>query len=290
MKLQLKEPDRLNKKWIRKEIYLDGILKSNLDLAIEALHKDWDQVWFVDGAEGSGKSVLAVTCAYYVSPPERRDTLIDRIVVKIEEAPQVIKDARPYDSIVIDEGYGAMSSAGHMAKLNRMLQRLFTEIRAKNLFIFIVSPTFMDINRYFAIWRSKCLLHVYVDKSERGYASFFNADKKKKLYILGRKAYYNYGIVKPNFRFRFTNSSKDVIDWQEYKKRKHDKNLSLEEDEDKLPPHIMKKCWIQIRTNMPKLTKPLTQKQFAELAEYSTRMIQFYDAEIMKAKERKNNN
>ena len=278
LKLKQRDPEDLNE-WIEKEIYLDGILKSNLDLGVAQLHKDWDQVWFIDGPEGAGKSVLGVTLAYYVSPPERRHTLLDRIIVKIEDAPSTIKNAKPFDSIVIDEGYGAMSSTGFMIKLNKVLQRLFTEIRAKNLFIFVIAPTFMDINRYFAVWRSKCLLHVYSSKDERGYCAFFNGDLKKRLYILGKKQFYNYACVHPNFRFRFTNCARVCVDWDEYKRIKTAKNLE-EEDEDYIDPKMLKKCWIQVREQMGNLAKPLTQSQFSELNGMAERTISRYDKEI----------
>jgi hypothetical protein len=278
IKLRQKNPEKLNE-WIEKEIYLDGFLKSNLDLGIAQLNKDWDQVWFIDGMEGAGKSVLGVTCAYYVSPEDRRHNLLERIIVKIEDAQRVIKEAQPFDSIVLDESFGGMSATGFMLKLNKVLQRLFTEIRAKNLFIFVIAPTFMDINRYFAIWRSRCLLHVYSDKDERGFCSFFNSTLKKKLFILGRKQFYNYQCVQPNFKFRFTNCGTKIIDWEEYKRRKSAKNLELE-DEDYIDPKMMKKCWIQVRERMGNLTKPLTQFQFSELNQMSERQIQRYDSEI----------
>lgn len=277
MKVKLRQKNPSNHdEWIEKEIYLDGILKSNLDLGKTQLKKDWDQVWFIDGNEGAGKSVLGVTCAYYVSPENRRDTMIDRIIVKIEDAAQVIRNAKPNDSIVIDESFGGMSASAFMSKLNKVLQRLFTEIRAKNLFIFVIAPTFMDINRYFAIWRSRCLLHVYSTKGERGYCAFYNADRKKNLYIKGRKLFYNYQCVQPNFRFRFTNCAKNVVDWEEYKRRKSIKNLETE-DPDYLPPAVMKKCWIQVRDRMGNLTKPLTQLQFSELNDMCERTIRHYD-------------
>lgn len=285
VKLRQRNPEDLNQ-WIEKEIYIDGYLKSNLDIAIADLQKDWDQVWFIDGAEGSGKSVLGITLAFYVSPEERRHTLLDRIIVNIEDAPKVIKAAEPFDAVVIDEGYGGMSSLGSMSKLNRMLQRLFTEIRAKNLFIFVIAPTFMDINRYFAIWRSKCLLNVYSDKGERGYCNFYNYSLKKKLYIVGRKNFYNYQLVKPNFRFRFTGSAaKIAIDFEAYKLKKRNRNL-VDEEDDKPTPVLMKQCWIKLRDNLNNpaiiLKKPLTQEQYAGLMEISTRNVQYYDQILRK--------
>jgi len=278
IKLKQKDPENLDT-FIEREIYLDGILKDNLDLGMKQLRKDWDQVWFIDGPEGAGKSVLGATLAYYVSPEERRHSLLDRIIVKIEEAPEVIKTATQFDGIVIDESFGGMSSAGFMNKLNKMLQRMFTEIRAKNLFIFIIAPTFMDINKYFAIWRSKCLLHVYAAGGERGYCSFFNENRKKKLYIIGKKKFYDYQCVFPNFRFRFTKCVDNFMDWDAYKAKKAAKNLEIGDSND-APPALMRQCYIDIRENLSKLTKPLTQTQFAEAIGVSDRSIRTYDKAI----------
>ena len=279
VKLKQKNPDNLNE-IIEREIYLDGILKDNLDLGMKQLHKDWDQVWFIDGPEGAGKSVLGATLAYYVSPEERRHNLLDRIIVKIEEAPEVIKSATQFDGIVIDESFGGMSSAGFMNKLNKMLQRMFTEIRAKNLFIFIIAPTFMDINKYFAIWRSKCLLHVYSAQGERGYCSFFNADRKKKLYIIGKKKFYDYQCVFPNFRFRFTNCANSFMDWDAYTGKKAAKNLEIE-GEGLMNQSTEKLFREEVVKNNEKLEKPLEQKILAQLLECHICSIKRYKRDVM---------
>jgi len=203
VEIKQKNPDNEDE-FITKELIIDGYLKSNLDLGIEQLHKDFDQVWFVDGGEGAGKSDLAIQCAYYVNREETRNTIINRICLTVETFEQAIKDSQPYDALVLDEAFSGMSASGAMTSINRALQKTFTEIRAKNLFIFIVAPSFMDIQRYFAVWRSKCLLHVYLgSKKERGFVAFFGENKKKRLYIEGKKKYYSYGVVKADFICRF---------------------------------------------------------------------------------------
>jgi hypothetical protein len=106
-----------------------------------------------------------------------------------------------------------------MNKVNQSIVRMLTEIRYKNLFIFIVLPTFFDLVKYVALWRSRALLHVYDVNFERGYFAFYDKDKKKELYIKGKKFYsYSSRIVKPNFIGRFTNHY--VVDKEEYIKRK----------------------------------------------------------------------
>ena len=36
-------------------IYIDGYLKTNMDLAKNVIKKDWDMLFLIDGYEGSGK-------------------------------------------------------------------------------------------------------------------------------------------------------------------------------------------------------------------------------------------
>ena len=268
--------------WIAREIYLDGYLKSNLDVGVKQLNKDFDQVWFVDGREGGGKTNIAVTCAYYVSRPEDRHTLINRIVPGIDKVKDVILDAKPFQSIVIDEAYGGMSATGFASKINRVLQKMFTEIRAKNLFVFIVAPSFMDISRYFAIWRSQCLLHVYTKGDERGYATFYNSNSKKKLYILGKKQFYNYSVSKPNFIFRFTKEMDKIIDKKAYDDKKRKANLEKGDDDginrNALKRYIMER--LEVMKDDEELKKKLPQKVWGNVFGVTSMTISRYLLEI----------
>lgn len=280
VKLRQRNPNNVEE-WIEKEVYLDGYLKSNLDIGVDLLRKKFDQVWFIDGSEGAGKTNLGITCAYYVSPEERRHTLLTRVCTKIEQADKTILEAQPFDSIVIDEGYGGMSSTGFMTKVNRLLQRRFTEIRAKFLFVFLIAPSFMDINRYFAIWRSRCLLHVYLKGDERGRSAFFNYDKKKLLFVLGRKKVYNYSCVTPNFIFRHTYQMEKLIDIKAYDRKKTLSNLQGQE-EVLTEAMVRKKIYKEILKNSKKLEPKVTNEQIAQLLGKTRRTIQSYIAENTK--------
>ena len=282
VKLKQKNPENLDEE-IEKEIYLDGYIKANIDLGLKQLHKNFDQVWFIDGGEGDGKTNLAITIAYYVNPEETRHTLIDRVCVDVEEAEKVLLAAKKYDAVVIDEGFWGMSASGTSAKLNRLLQRRFTEIRAKNLFVFIVMPTFMDAMRYFAIWRSRCLLHVYTKGDERGYAAFFNDKKKKRLYIKGKKEFYNYACVSPNFVFRFTKCAGKLIDEEAYDNKKRDVSLQTRSVQKDIR-QIMIECWERVLVNIHKTTKPLTQEQKAEIIAMARTSIARYERDIAETK------
>lgn len=205
-----------------KEHYLDGYLKTNLDTAKKVIKKDWDMIFVVDGAEGSGKSVLTMQIAHYCDPTFN----IDRVVFTPKDLREAIINSERYQSVVYDEAYTGLSSRATMSLINRTLISMLAEIRQKNLFVFVVMPCFFDLDKYVALWRSRVLVHVYVSKDfQRGFLAFYNVDKKKYLYMKGKK-YYNYNDPKPNFIGRFTNFY--VVDEIEYRKKKKDSLIARE--------------------------------------------------------------
>lgn len=198
------------------EFYMDGYLKNNLDTAKKVIQKDWDMVFCIDGIEGSGKSVLAMQCAKYCDP----SFTVDRVVFTAYEFRKAIIESKPYQAVSYDEAYTGLSSRATMSVINRTLVSMLAEIRQKNLFVFIVMPTFFDLDKYAALWRSRALLHVYTGENfKRGFFAFYNSDAKKALYLAGKKTY-SYGKIKPNFIGRFTDSY--VVDEKEYRKKKKD--------------------------------------------------------------------
>lgn len=205
-----------------KEHYMDGYMKNALDTAKKEIKKDWDMIFLYDGNEGSGKSAKALQDAFYCDP-----TLdITRVVFTPNEFRKAIMEADKFQAVVYDEAYTGLSSRATMSLINRTLIKMLAEIRQKNLFIFVVMPTFFDLDKYVALWRSRALVHVYCRNGfERGYFSFYNSDKKKNLYILGKK-FYSYSKVKPNFIGRFTKGY--ILDEEEYRKKKKESLVERE--------------------------------------------------------------
>jgi len=197
-----------------KNYYMDGYLRANLDIAKTAILKDWDMTFLVDGTEGAGKSVLAQQVAFFCDETFH----IGRIAFTPKGLKNCILKATRYQAVVYDEAYTGLSSRGTMSAVNKALVSLLAEIRQKNLFVIVVMPTFFDLDRYVALWRSRALLHVYTGENfTRGYLAFYNSDRKKDLYVNGKK-YYSYRIPKPNFVGKFTNFY--TVDEQEYKELK----------------------------------------------------------------------
>ncbi len=204
------------------EFWIDNYLQKNLDIAKREIKKDWDMVFVYDGVEGSGKSVKAMQDAYYCDPT----LTLDRVVFVPKDFRKAIVEAKQYQAVIYDEAYTGLSSRATMSLINRTLISMLAEIRQKNLFVFVVMPTFFDLDRYVAIWRSRALVHVYCgDNFQRGHFAFFNVDRKKSLYILGKK-FYSYGKPKANFVGSFRNHY--VIDEQAYRKKKKESLIARE--------------------------------------------------------------
>jgi hypothetical protein len=205
-----------------KDYYMDGYLEKNLLTAKNVIKKDWDMVFIVDGAEGSGKSVLAMQMAYYCDPT----LTLERIVFTPNTFRKAIIQAKQYQAVIYDEAYTGLSARATMSMINRALVSMLAEIRQKNLFVFVVMPTFFDLDKYVALWRSRALINVYTGENfERGYFKFFNKTKKKDLYINGKK-FYNYNKPESNFIGRFTDFY--TVDKEEYRKKKKESLLDRE--------------------------------------------------------------
>jgi len=196
------------------QYYMDGVLQQNLDLAKKTIRKDMDFPFLIDGRERSGKSVFAMQIAKYCDPTFD----MSRVCFTPGEFKRAVLKAEKYQAVVYDEAYTGLSSRGTMSLINKTLIGLLAEIGQKNLFVIVVMPTFFDLDKYAALWRSQGLFHVYMgDNFERGFFKFFGYEKKLRLYIDGKKTY-NYRSVRPDFSGRFTNHY--VLDEAEYREKK----------------------------------------------------------------------
>jgi hypothetical protein len=213
---------------------MDGYLKTNLDDAKHYIKNDWDMLFLIDGPEGAGKSVFGMQCGFYCDPT----MTLDRYAFSPYQFRKMVMTAQPYTCVVYDEAHSGLNARAAMTMVNRTLVSMMTEIRQKNLFIFVVLPSFFDVDRYVAIWRARALFHVYTaDNMERGYFACYNQQSKKMLYLNGKKLY-QYGCQRPDFIGRFPNFY--PLDEAEYRKRKVDALKKREKDmEDAEIQHLM---------------------------------------------------
>ena len=181
-----------------KEGTMDGFLKANLDLYKKLVKNDRDNIQIVTGREREGKSTLMNANLKYLDPTYN----LDRCFFDGESFVEAIKNNKtPYQSYGWDEAQ-SFTSRSAISKFNKDMIQALSLIGTKNLFIGICIPSFFELDRYPAIHRSNCLLRVYSVDGDRGRFQFYNEEKKKLLYIKGKK-FYDYTQVKPNFSGRF---------------------------------------------------------------------------------------
>ncbi len=212
----------------RKKRYGNTFYKSPNRISIDAIPAkpsmvygfslDSPSQWYITDeftiTHNTGKSVLAQQMAFYCDPT----LTIDRVCFTPTDFKKAIIKAKKYEAVVYDEAYGGMSSRATLTDMNQSLMKMLAEIRQKNLFVFIVLPCFFELDKYAAVWRSRALIHVYTAAGfKRGFFKFYGQDRKKKLYVVGKK-FYNYKVARPNFRGRFVNGY--PLNEKEYRARK----------------------------------------------------------------------
>jgi len=180
------------------------------------LNKDRDFVCVIDGEEGVGKSVLAMQIAAYFDPAFN----IDKIVFNSDDFLKLIKDPKTKKGscIILDEAMNAANARGSLTEVNRSMQGVASEMRQKNLFILMIIPSFFDLDKYFALWRCRALIHLYFTPEEDRHYIIFPKEQKKLLYLTGKKTY---SYSKPKSPFPpFTFPNYYPVDEQEYRFRK----------------------------------------------------------------------
>lgn len=184
------------------EYYMDGILKQNLDVVKPHVLKDWDMCFIFCGVEGGGKSTLAMQVARYLAG--ERFTL-EHVCLSPKQFMEKIKKPnflQPGDVLILDESF-MINSRSTMSELNRQFLAILSECRQKQLFLLLNLPNYFDLDKNLALWRSRGMFYVYADNMQRGYFNFFGYEKKKYLYINGKK-FYDYKAGKKDFQGRFT--------------------------------------------------------------------------------------
>lgn len=196
------------------ELYMDGYLKSNLQGLYEFVRNDWDGIGFVTGYEGDGKTVLGMQMAHYLDA----DFNLENVVFTAGQFEERVDEADPFTAIVWDEADDL--SKGWWDDMLQALISKFKRIRSKNLFIILITPTIFDLQKYFVIHRTRFLIEVYSDGTIRGFFKFFNRERKKDLYIKGKR-HWDMDAASSNFKGRFTKLPEGFpIDWDSYNEKK----------------------------------------------------------------------
>lgn len=195
----------------------------------QVINNDWDRVYIIDGGEGSGKSLLALQLGYFLDPTLN----LDRVTFNAVDFGKAIDTAHKGQVIIFDEAFNGLSSSGAMSNMNRFLVRKLMECRQKNLIILIVLPTLFLLQKYVAVFRSRGLFHVFVNKrGERGFYRYYDLANKKTLYLSGNKYYsYKTPFIKKAYMFRGKYPLGNEFE-EAYRKKKHE-SLIVEGEKEK---------------------------------------------------------
>ncbi len=180
---------------------IDEFLKRRLDIIKRLIQNKWDCLFLIDGMERSGKSTLGITCAWYLSNGKisKRNFAqgCDDAIEKIDKLPD-------RSVIIIDEGSMLFDSKDALRKELKKLVKVLNVCGQKEMVIIVILPSFFELIPQIACRRSRFLLHVYTDKHyNRGRFLYFSEQKKRILYVEGKKKYGSYKYPTSTFRGLF---------------------------------------------------------------------------------------
>ncbi len=224
-----------------KKFTINSSLKKNLDFMKKEIKNDWDFIILVDGMERSGKTTLVSQCAYYLAGGDF--SLKNNYCFTARQFEEKIKNAKKNDVIVYDEAVTGLDIKDTMTKIAKGLKKLVAQIGYKNLYIFVILPSFFDFQKYWAIHRSDLLINIYTVKQDghlkRGKFRAYSRTNKKYLYING-KQFYDYNVQSFDFDGNF--NSFFPFEKKEYDKIKNEAVTDAPGDEgDPVGMHISHK-------------------------------------------------
>lgn len=230
-----------------KQYYVDGITAKALENIVYNIKNDWDSVLLVsgDGLVRVGKSVFAMQIGYYLAWRLGTPFSINNVVFSGEELIDRALKA-PHNSVfVYDEARADLNTSDVAKEMTKKLIQFLNECGQLNHILIMVLADYFDLPKYVAINRSIALFNLYATRSEvqnpdadkvgietvtkysRGQAQYFNRDAKRKLYMIGKKQFHDYGVVKPTAVVSYTH--KYVIDEEVYRSKKREM-LAVERD------------------------------------------------------------
>ena len=205
-----------------KKIFIDDFLKKQLDRKVIPMlkKKDMDAIFVVDGKERCGKSVFAMGIGGYVANQFNSTFDLSNICLNPLEFKKKVSEASKGEVVIYDEAHRGMGSVGALSEINKLLKDLMMEMGQKNLFVFVVLPTFFLLERYVALFRTIGLFHVYTNKGRRGFWVYFNEKNKKNLFLRGKRDFNYNCMAYPRFRGRFFDQYPvDETDYREKKRQ-----------------------------------------------------------------------
>jgi len=208
------------------------------------LYSDEDGVVFIVAPPGAGKSTVALILSKFIDPtlleePERIIFNIDELkaflkkcAIELQRAKKSNLENEKYENklkgkvVLLDEGVFMMFSGDSTTKDGKLVQKLFSVIRALNLMFFVNVTNFKKVNKGVKEDRIIGLIKIV----RRGTLTFYSKKKIRKIRILPDN------IIWPraNYTELIGKIDKKSQYWKNYEMRKADFLFSsLEEPEKK---------------------------------------------------------
>lgn len=199
-----------------KKLYFNPMLLENVKEIIDMIRIKFDGVLLIDGMEGSGKSELGKQICL-VSDKNFTDK---DVFYSVEQFEEWLENAPPGKAGLWDEFVLAGLSSDALTAMQTILIKKFTMIRKKGLIIILVIPYIFLLRKYFAVARTRCLIHVYTKGKQRGFFKFYNYQEKLWIYNYGAKTWLYSPKVNPSFEGHFTSWADNYLDVDKIEEKK----------------------------------------------------------------------
>lgn len=124
---------------------------------------------------------------------------------KLSEA--IANETEDYQVYILDEGEAGAGSKSATNRRNKEFRDLVIRSALKKYFLLIINPDFLTLSSQWACTHSDFLVNVYTRAGVKGYFTFYDRDRKTKLYYWGKKLVgeARYGAAWPSFHGNFPN-------------------------------------------------------------------------------------
>ena len=252
--------------------HVDGFLLENIQIMARNIVRDMTFLTVIYSSTlevGTGKSVFAQHYCEVFNEEMKKQHGIEvpftekNVVFRPEKLMQIAPKLPKYSAIILDE----WDEKNYLDQLSVALRSFFRKCRQLNQFMVIIIPDYFQLPKGYAISRSVCAIDVkFVGEFQRGHFDFYSFNRKKELYIKGKKTY-DYKTVRPNFYGRFPDGY--AIGEKEYRKAKRMDmaEVDVKEQKNTSEVHIKAKVFAEMRE---KTERTFSIKQLAESFGVST--------------------
>jgi len=277
--------------------YIDGFLASNLDIYAKRLIDDMHFLLIIAGndAVGNGKSTLATQIGAYLTYRINEMHKLNlsftakNVVFKGGDLAERSFSLPKYSVVLLDESDDLKQHA--MKETTIKLKRYFRKCRQQNQILILITPSFFELSKFYALARSHCLINVkFHDDFRRGIFDFYGPTAKKKLYLKGKKEW-DYDVQPKDFDGAFAQSYLFFPDLDnnilEYKRRKYEDMVNdAEQEEPKTTREVVADLKAEIFYSIYENTKFFTIEELAKHFGITSRTGRSYLEKIRKEKEK----